>query len=102
MARDTTTRGRDPLVSAPALSPHPSRRPFRLPRFGHIALTAPTAIRLQSRLPIHRLLRLDRFERRDARARGGFELFLERRLVVGNELRAVSRSTGLDVEGLHG
>ena len=64
------------------------------------ALPPGTPARLQSTVPSLRLVRFDRVERRDPLAGDGFELFLERRLVVGDELGPVPRAGYLDVERL--
>ena len=103
MPRGTTAQDRDRRTSAhpdPVPVPAPDRA---VPRSRDTDLADPP-VRCSAgsppmpRLAPLRLVRLDRFERRDPLAGGGFELLLQRRPVVGDELGLVTRAGDLDVE----
>ena len=73
--------------SAVLLQFHPRRS---VPGYGFAALTIRAVASVHLSVAALRLVRLDRFERRDTPAGDGFELLLERRFVVGNQLGAVA------------
>ena len=82
------------------LAPIKFRHPFRLPRRRRSVIAARAPIPIQPGLAPLRPVRLDCLQRRDPLAGGRFELLLQRRHVVGDELGPVARAADLDVEAL--
>ena len=82
------------------LDTHWFQRPLMVLTYGPVARIHGVSLRVQFRVASFHLLRLDRFEDRDALPGDSFELLPQSVPVVGHELRLSPRAANLDVEAL--